>query len=152
MTSAQLKTYLHDISANINDGNSEIIPSCILFSGCAGTLLLHAGFLQLWQAGATLQLQCMGFSLQCPLLLGSRGSEHTGFGSCSTWAQQLWHTSLVALGHVESSGTSVQTHVPCIRMQTLNHWATREVPPHCILAISLRWKQAYTFIEAYLYH
>ena len=36
--------------------------------------------------GATLCLQCMGFSLQWLFLLGSIGSRCTGFSGCSTWA------------------------------------------------------------------
>ena len=32
-------------------------------------------------------LRCMGFSLQCLLLLRSMGSRHTGFSSCGTLAQ-----------------------------------------------------------------
>ena len=39
--------------------------------------------------GATLCLQCMGFSLQWPFLLGSIGSRCMGFSGCSTWAQLL---------------------------------------------------------------
>ncbi|CAI9162891.1 unnamed protein product [Rangifer tarandus platyrhynchus] len=34
----------------------------------------------------------MGFALLGPLLLRSTGSRHTGFSSCSSRAQQLWHT------------------------------------------------------------
>ena len=51
--------------------------------GCTGSLLLHAGFLQLWQVGPTLQLQCMCFSLWW-LLLQSMGSRARGLSSCST--------------------------------------------------------------------
>ena len=36
--------------------------------------------------GATLQLWCEGFSLQWLLLLGSAGSRHSGFDSCSSQA------------------------------------------------------------------
>ena len=36
-------------------------------------------------------LQCAGFSLWWLLLLWSMGSRHTGFSSCSTWAQKLRH-------------------------------------------------------------
>ena len=34
----------------------------------------------------------------------------------------------VARGHVESSQTRDQTHVPCIGRWILKYWATREVP------------------------
>ena len=53
---------------------------------------------------------------------------HTGFSSCSTQAQQLWRTDLVALRHVGSSQTRDRTRVPCIGRQILNHCITREVP------------------------
>ena len=38
-------------------------------------------------SGVYSSLQCMGFSLQWLLLLRSTGSRHTGFSSCSMWAQ-----------------------------------------------------------------
>ena len=70
-------------------------------------------------------LRCAGFSLQW-LLLWSTGSRSTGFSSCGTQAQQLWHTDLVAPRHVGSSRARAQTHVPCIGRWILNHCATRE--------------------------
>ena len=84
--------------------------------------------------------RCSGFSLQWLLLLRSTGSRREGFSSCGSQAQQLWlagsrvqaqklwRMALVALQHVGSSQTRVQTHVPCIGRQILNHCATREVP------------------------
>ena len=44
-----------------------------------------------------------GFSLQRLLLLQSTGPRSTGCSNWSTGAQQLWHTSLAGLQHVESS-------------------------------------------------
>jgi len=52
-------------------------------------------------------------------------SRHTGFSSCSIWAQefwltgsraqdQLWHTGLVAPWHMEFSQIRDQTHVSCV--------------------------------------
>ena len=79
-------------------------------------------------------LWCTGFSLRWLLLLRSIGSRSTGFSSCGTRSQQLWHTGLVAPQHVGSSWTRAQTHVPCIGRQILNHCATREVPI-CIFLI-----------------
>ena len=77
-----------------------------------------AGFLWLWQVGATF---CCGVQ-----------ASHCGGFSCGaqapgTWAsvlatrrlQYLWHMSLVAPWHVESSWTRDQTHVPCIGRQIL---------------------------------
>ena len=53
--------------------------------GCVGSSLLHAGFLQLWRAGATLRCgaqasHCSSFSLW------STGSWCAGFSSCGTRA------------------------------------------------------------------
>ena len=87
---------------------------------CAGSLLLASGFLQLKQTGATLQLQCTGFSLQWLLLLQSMG-----FRAC--WLQQLWCIDLVAPWHMESSWTRDQTWVLCIGRQIFNHQTIREV-------------------------
>ena len=83
--------------------------------------LLHIGFLWSWPARATLccsvqASHCSGFWL----LLWSTGSR--------AWAQQLWHTGLVALWHEGSFRTRDWTHVPCIGRQTPKHWTTREVP------------------------
>jgi len=48
--------------------------------------VLHAGFLELQQAGAALYLQCTGFSLQRLPLLQSMGSRSRGFRSSGTGA------------------------------------------------------------------
>ena len=66
--------------------------------GCAGSSLLHMGFLQLWRAGATLQLRCKGFSLW-GLLLCSKVLGCTGFSSRGTWAQQLGPEGSEAQAH-----------------------------------------------------
>ena len=82
-----------------------------LFIGCAGSSVLHAGFLQLQQVGAILQLQCTGFSLQRLLLLQSIASSVCGFqlpGSRAQ-AQQLWLMGLVAPHHARSSQIRDQT-------------------------------------------
>ena len=119
-----------------------------LFFGCVGSSLLHAGFLQLWRAGATLccsaqSSHCGGFSCCGARALGVWASvvaacglsswgtwvlECSGFSSCGTWAQQLWHTGLVALQHVRSSQTRDRTHVPCLGRWILNHCTTGEFP------------------------
>ena len=64
-----------------------------------------------------LQLWCLGFSLWW-FLLWSTGSR--------AQAQQLRHTGLVALRHVESSWTRDQTSVPCTARWIFNHWITSE--------------------------
>ena len=113
--------------------------------GCVGSLLLGAGFLQLWQAGATLRCgartsHCGGFSCCGARALGTRASVVVahGLGSCGSQAQQLWLTGSrvqaqqswrmgpVAPRHVVSSRTRARTRVPCIGRQILNHCATRE--------------------------
>ena len=62
------------------------------FFGCAGSSLLHVGFLQLWQARATLHFH-VGFSLQWLTLLQSTDSRCASFvvavhglSSCGSWA------------------------------------------------------------------
>ena len=61
--------------------------------GCVGTSLLRAGFLQLWQAGATLRCSaqashCGGFSCCGVRALGTRALEHR-LSSCGSRAQLL---------------------------------------------------------------
>ena len=97
-------------------------------------------------SGGYSSLRCAAFSLQWLLLLWSMGSRRAGFSSCGTWAQQLWlagsraqaqqlwRTGLVALWHVESSGTRARTCVPCIGRRILNHCATREAHDSFIVA------------------
>ena len=60
------------------------------FFGCSGSLLLHAGFLWLWQVGYS-SLQYVGFSLWWLLSLQSTGSRHVGFHSCNTWPRVTAH-------------------------------------------------------------
>ena len=97
-----------------------------MFSGCSVGVVPHVDFffnlfilfIYLWlrwvfvaACGLSLvaasrghsSLWCVGFSLQWLLLLWSTGSRHTGFSSCGTQAQQLWHTGLVALWNMGSS-------------------------------------------------
>ena len=71
-----------------------------------GAQASHCGGLSCWGAQA-LRLLC--------------------FNTCSSWAQELWHTGLIAVGHVESSQTRDQTCVPWIGRWLPNHWTTREV-------------------------
>ena len=71
---------------------------------------------------------CAGFPLWWLLLLWSVGSRCARFSSCSTRAQQLLCTGLVAPWHVGSSRTRDRTPVPFIGRQILNHCATREDP------------------------
>ena len=67
------------------------------------------------------------FVVVCGLLIAvaSLVAEH---GLQGTWAQQLWHTGLVAPRHVGSSQTRARTRVPCIGRRICNHCSTREDP------------------------
>ena len=58
---------------------------------------------------------------------GAQASHCSGFSCCG--AQELWHTGLAALQHVESSQTRDWTHVPCTGRRMLYHWITRKSPP-----------------------
>ena len=93
-------------------------------------------------SGSYSSLRCTSFSLLWPVLLWSTGSRCVGFSSCSTWAQWLWLTGLVALRNMGSSWTRDQTHVPCIGRWILNHCATREVITVFLMLailIGLKW-------------
>ena len=88
-------------------GTIDFIYFYLFIFGCIGSLLLRAGFLQLWRVGATLHCgawasHCGGFSCcgawalgtQAPVVaahgLSSRGSkalECVSFSSYGTWAQ-----------------------------------------------------------------
>ena len=90
----------------------------IYLFGCVGSSFLCEGFLQLWQAGAT-------------LLRGAQASHCHSLSCCGAQApdaqaQQLWFTGPDAPRHVGSSQTRARTSVPCIGRPTLNHWDTRE--------------------------
>ena len=65
-----------------------------LFFGCVGSLLLHAGFLWLWQMGATLHG-------------GARASHCGGFSCCGARALGAW-ASVVAARGLSSCGTQAQ--------------------------------------------
>ena len=80
-----------------NHWNTREFPPLSFFFlaalGCVGSSLLHAGFLQLWQAGATLRCSvqashCGGFSCCRAWALGMRASVVVahGLSSCGSWA------------------------------------------------------------------
>ena len=112
--------------------------------GCIGSLLLHAGFLQLWRVGATpccsaRASHCGGFSCCRARALGVRASVVVArmLSSCGavSRAQQLWLTGSVAPWHVGSSQTRARNCVPCIGRRILNHCATREAQSDNFLKI-----------------
>ena len=86
--------------------------------GCVGSSFPCEGFLQLWQAGATLHR-----SARAP---HRRGLSRCGAQAPDAQAQQLWPTGRVAPRHAGSSQTRARTHVPCIGRRTPNHCATGE--------------------------
>ena len=97
---------------------------------CTEALLLHAGFLQLWWAGATLHCgvctsHCCGFSCCRAWLLGYK---------CSTWG--AW--AELHQGHVGSSQTRARTCVPCIGWWILIHCTTREALDSSVLLSATR--------------
>ena len=102
---------------------------CFFFLLCLHFLLIYFWLHCVCIAVCRLSLGAMSgsFSLRWLLLLWTIGSRCTGFSSCSTWAQWLWHMGLVAPRHVKSFWTRDQTHVPCTGRQILNHWTTREI-------------------------
>ena len=84
------------------------------------------GFLQLWQAGAVLQLWCVGFSLQYHLLLWNTGFrvyrlQQLWFLGSRAQAQQLQHTGLIAPQHVGSSRNQESN-------PRLLHWQADSLP------------------------
>ena len=90
----------------------------VFVAACRLSLVVASwGYSSLW---------CAGFSLRWLLLLQSVGSRYAGISSCGMWAQELWHTGLVAPWHAGSSRTRARTRVPYIGRWILNHWATRE--------------------------
>ena len=91
---------------------------CWVFVSCEG-------FLQLWQAGATLHRGAQAFHY--------RGLSCCGAQAPDVQARQLWLTGLVAPRHVGSSQTRARTRIPCIGRQILNHCATREAPRYVFL-------------------
>ena len=97
-------------------GLTDIIFKEIIFA-CAESLLPHMGFLYLQQAGATLQVQCEGFSCYRAQALG-----HVAFSSC---AMQVVTHGLSSPQPVGSAQTRDRTHVPCTGRRILNHLITR---------------------------
>ena len=72
--------------------NATFLKKFIYFIfDCIGSSLLHAGFLQLWQAGVT-------------LCCGARASHCGGFSCCGTWALGVQASVIVARG-LSSCGT-----------------------------------------------
>ena len=92
--------------------------------GCAGSSLLCVGFLWLWQVGAILQWQFVGFSFWGLLIAGVLLS----------WSMRLYSVGSVVVVHGLSCSTAcgifpgiVWALISWIGRQILNHWTTRKV-------------------------
>ena len=72
-------------------------------------------------SGSYSSLRCLSCSLWWLLLLQSTGCRPMGLSSCSTWAQKLWPTGLVAPRQVGPSRARDQTCVPL-------HWQANSFP------------------------
>ena len=70
---------------------------CVYFFRLHEPSLLCAAVSGYGDQGATLQLQCSGFSWWWLLSLRSTGFRHAGCRSCSTQAQQLYRVQLVSV-------------------------------------------------------
>lgn len=92
----------------------EVFKKLFIYFWLPGSSLLHVGFLQLWPAGATLQLWGTGFSLQWVFLLQSTASR-------ALRLQQFQRVGLVTLRQVESSWISDQTCVLFIGRRIISH-------------------------------
>ena len=100
--------------------------------GCAGSLLLCAGFFRLW---------CASFSLSWLLVLRSTGSREFGLQrlqltDSGAWAQStdLWACCPVTCGIFLDQGLNL-----CRVQQQAdsNHWTTREAPRLCLFSLLL---------------
>ena len=65
-------------------------------------------------SGGYSSLRCMGFSLQWLLLLQSTATRHVGFNSCSTRAQQLWHTGQFLCSMWDVPGPGLEPASPAL--------------------------------------
>ena len=103
-----------------------LFKNVFIIFGCAGSLLLHIGFLQLLQAGATLSCctwasHCSGFSvvehrLQAHELqqLQHMASVVEARGSQRAWAQQQQCKDLIAPGYVGFPGPGIKNVSPAL--------------------------------------
>ena len=94
--------------------------------------------------GSAWASHCSGFSCHRPWFLGRVGSVVVAPGSRAQ-AQWQWCTGLLAPWHGGSSRNRGNTHVACIGMQNLYHWATKEA-----LFQDLRTVKRIAFLKANL--
>ena len=107
----------------------ELVSSCgAKASHCGGFSFCRAQTLDTWDS---VKLQHSGLVAVAP--------------SSRAQTQQLWHTGLAALQHVESSLTRDRTHVPCIVRQILIHYTTKEVQQYAFIGAGQGGSQVVTF-------
>lgn len=80
----------------VHPGNAHLLIHFIF--GCIRASLLHVGILSL-QSGATLSRECVGFPLQCFLLLRSPCSRPLGLSNVSTQTPRLQSTGPIFVAH-----------------------------------------------------
>ena len=92
-----MRTLRSTFKNNFQIYNTVFFKKFILFIfGCIGSLLLRVGFLQLWQAGAT-------------LCCSARASHCSGFSCCGSWALGT-RTSVVVAHGLSSCGLLALEH------------------------------------------
>ena len=112
--------------------------------GYAGSLLMQAGFPQLQQVGATLQLRSR-LTVAAPLAAEHRLQGMWALVAAAPWLNRvLTHPDSIPQ-HVGSSQTRDQTCVPCTGRCILNHWTTREVTDSYYKLESLKVGARYVF-------
>ena len=103
-----------------------------LISGCAGSLLLHAGFLQLRRVGSSAR-RCTGFSLR-RLLSGSTGPRHADSSSYGAQVAPVAHRLQSACSVVAARGLSYSEARGIFLDQRANagplHWPVDSYPPY----------------------
>ena len=118
----------------------------IFIFSCIRSSLLCTGFLQLWQAGATLccgarASHCGGFSCCGAQALGTQTSLAVArrLSSCGSWAQFL--CGLEKCGTFPDQGLNP---CPLYWQAILNHCATREVPIQYLLNTYFELEQQFS--------
>ena len=104
----------------------------IFLSGCAGSSLLCAGFLQLRQSEGYSLLAVRRLLTAVSSLVAAHGLWSLGFSSCGAWAQLLQ-----SVWDLPRPGIAPMS--PTTGRQILYHWAAGEVAVHLFLKSTLCW-------------
>ena len=113
--------------------------TCIQWIFCSYAKNKEAFYVLIWRKFKDIMFfvscfGCAGSLLLCKVFLLLQSTH-----SRALRLQYLWHTSFVALWHVESSWTRDQTCVPCIGRWILSHWSIREVQRHTVTWRKQHW-------------